>query len=49
MLSLGRRRSGNPHEVTWHIFYDDIRVGTTGELVRMYEENPTWLKRWQPE
>jgi hypothetical protein len=31
MSALTRRRSDNPHQVTWHVFYDDIRVGTISE------------------
>jgi hypothetical protein len=29
--SLTRRRSDNPHRETWHVYYDEIRVGTIGE------------------
>ena len=28
MPSLTRRRSDNPHQITWHVYYDDVRVGT---------------------
>ncbi|WP_223153657.1 hypothetical protein [Bradyrhizobium japonicum] len=28
--ALTRRRSNNPHEETWHIFSDDVRIGTIG-------------------
>jgi hypothetical protein len=31
MLVLTRRRSDNPHQTTWHVYYDDIRAGTIGE------------------
>ncbi|MCK1282266.1 hypothetical protein IVB46_44330 [Bradyrhizobium sp. 61] len=26
--ALTRRRSDNPHEETWHVYFDDVRVGT---------------------
>jgi hypothetical protein len=31
MPTLTRRRSHNPHQVTWHIYYGDVHVGTIGE------------------
>ena len=31
MSALTRRRSDNPHHVTWHVYYGDVRVGTIGE------------------
>jgi hypothetical protein len=31
MPSLSRRRSDNPHQVTWHVYYGDSHVGTIGE------------------
>jgi hypothetical protein len=31
MPSLTRRRSDNPHQVTWHVYYGDVHVGTIGE------------------
>jgi hypothetical protein len=31
MPALTRRRSDNPHQTTWHVYYDDIRVGRIGE------------------
>lgn len=27
MSALTRRRSDNPHHVTWHVYYGDVRVG----------------------
>ena len=29
--------------------FTDFGIENLIELVRMYKENPTWLKRWQPE
>jgi hypothetical protein len=29
--TLTRRRSDNPHHVTWHVYFDDVHVGTIGE------------------
>jgi hypothetical protein len=31
MPTLTRRRSDNPHLVTWHVYFDDVHVGTIGE------------------
>ena len=31
MPSLTRRRSDNPQQVTWHVHYGDVHVGTIGE------------------
>ncbi|MET4315895.1 hypothetical protein [Bradyrhizobium sp. RT4b] len=30
MTALTRRRSDNPHEETWHIYFTDVRIGTIG-------------------
>lgn len=30
MTALTRRRSDNPHQETWHIYFEDVRVGTIG-------------------
>ena len=30
MPSLTRRRSDNPHQITWHVHYGDLHVGTIG-------------------
>jgi hypothetical protein len=29
--------------------FTDFGIENLIELVRMYKEKPTWLKRWQPE
>ena len=29
--------------------FTDFGIANLVELIRMYKENPTWLKRWQPE
>ena len=29
--------------------FTDFGIENLIELVRIYKENPTWLKRWQPE
>jgi hypothetical protein len=29
--TLTRRRSDNPHHVTWHVYFGDGHVGTIGE------------------
>ena len=42
MPSLTRRRSDNPHQVTWHVFYDDIRVGTIGERAGVPVDVDQW-------
>ena len=31
MPTLSRRRSDNPHQITWHVHYGDLHVGTIGE------------------
>lgn len=31
MPTLARRRSDNPHRVTWHIRYGDVQVGIIGQ------------------
>ncbi|SHN86774.1 hypothetical protein [Bradyrhizobium erythrophlei] len=31
MPALTRRRSDNPHQVTWHVYWGDVHVGTIGE------------------
>jgi hypothetical protein len=30
MPTLTRRRAGNPHIETWHIYFEDVHVGTIG-------------------
>lgn len=45
MPALTRRRSDNPHLETWHVFFDDVRVGTIGERagVPVHADQWTWL------
>jgi hypothetical protein len=43
MPSLTRRRSDNPHQITWHVYYDDVRVGTIGERAGA----PVDVDQWQ--
>jgi hypothetical protein len=43
MPSLTRRRSDNPHQVTWHVYYDDVHVGTIGERAGV----PVDVDRWK--
>ena len=43
MPSLTRRRSDNPHQVTWHTYYDDVHVGTIGERAGV----PVDVNQWQ--
>jgi hypothetical protein len=31
MPALTRRRSDNPHQITWHVYFGDVHVGTIGE------------------
>ena len=31
MPALTPRRSDNPHQVTWHVYHGDVRVGTIGK------------------
>ena len=31
MPTLTRRRSENPHHVTWHVYFDDVLIGSIGE------------------
>lgn len=31
MPALTRRRVDNPHQETWHVYYDDVRVGVISE------------------
>ena len=31
MPTLTRRRSDNPHHVTWHVYFDDVHIGSIGE------------------
>jgi hypothetical protein len=43
MPSLTRRRSDNPHRVTWHVYYDDVRVGRISERAGV----PVDVDQWQ--
>jgi hypothetical protein len=42
MPALTRRRSDNPHQVTWHVYYGDVHVGTIGERVGVPVEADQW-------
>jgi hypothetical protein len=42
MPPLNRRRSENPHHVTWHVYYGDVRVGTIGERVGVPVDVDQW-------
>ena len=43
MHSLTRRRSDNPHLITWHVYCRDVHVGTIGERAGV----PVDVDRWQ--
>jgi hypothetical protein len=43
MPSLTRRRSDNPHQITWHVYYGDVHVGTIGERAGA----PVDVDQWQ--
>ena len=43
MSALTRRRSDNPHQVTWHVYYGDVHVGTIGERAGA----PVDVDQWQ--
>jgi hypothetical protein len=43
MPNLTRRRSDNPHQVTWHVYYGDVHVGTIGERAGA----PVDVDQWQ--
>jgi hypothetical protein len=43
MHGLTRRRSDNPHLITWNINYGDIHVGTIGERAGV----PVDVYQWQ--
>src|ERR1700729_559883 len=42
MPSLTRRRSDNPHQVTWHVYYADVHVGTIGERAGVPVDVDQW-------
>jgi hypothetical protein len=43
MPALTRRRSDDPHQETWHVYLDDVHVGTIGERAGV----PVHLDRWK--
>ena len=43
MPILTRRRSDNPHQVTWHVYFGDVHVGTIGERAGV----PVDVDQWQ--
>ena len=43
MPALTRRRSDNPHQETWHVYYCDVHVGTIGERAGV----PVHLDQWK--
>jgi hypothetical protein len=42
MPVLTRRRSDNPHQVTWHVYYGDIHVGTIGQRAGVPVDVDQW-------
>jgi hypothetical protein len=42
MSALTRRRSDNPHRVTWHVYFDDVRVGMIGERAGVPVDVDQW-------
>jgi hypothetical protein len=38
-----RRRADNPHQVTWHVYYGDVHVGTIGERAGVPVDVDKWL------
>jgi hypothetical protein len=42
MTALTRRRSVNSHRTTWHIYFEDVRVGTIGRRAGV----PTSADQW---
>jgi hypothetical protein len=42
MPSLSRRRSQNPHQETWHVYFEGVQVGTIAERAGV----PTNVERW---
>jgi hypothetical protein len=43
MSILTRRRSDNPHQLTWHVYYGDVHAGTIGERAGV----PVGVDQWQ--
>ena len=44
MPSLTRRRSDNPHQENWHVYYGDVQVGRIGERAGVPVDVDQW--RW---
>jgi hypothetical protein len=42
MPDLTRRRSDNPHRVTWHLYYGGVHVGTIGERAGVQVDREQW-------
>ena len=42
MTNLTRRRSDNPHQVTWHVYCGDVHVGTIGERAGVPVDVDQW-------
>jgi hypothetical protein len=42
MPHLTRRRTDNPHRVTWHVYHGDIHVGTIGERAGVPVDREQW-------
>jgi hypothetical protein len=42
MPALTRRRSDNPHQITWHVYYGDVHVGTIGERAGVPIDRDQW-------
>jgi hypothetical protein len=42
MPTLSRRRSDNPHQITWHVHYGDLHVGTIGERAGVPVDVDPW-------
>ena len=43
MPALTHRRSDNPHQVTWHVYFGDAHVGTIGKRAGV----PVDVDQWQ--
>jgi hypothetical protein len=43
MPALASRRSDNPHQATWHVYFGDVRVGMIGERAGV----PVDVDQWQ--
>ncbi|MCP3406220.1 hypothetical protein [Bradyrhizobium sp. CCGB01] len=50
MTTLTRRSSENPNQETWHIYFDDVRVGTIGERagVPVHADQWAWSVGFYP-